>query len=196
MSRRRGSRAEHLRQMLDQEVKLDMTPIIDVTFNLLVFFMCTLKFRTLEGKLETWLPSDRGLSAAVRPVPREDADLVLRVAESEASKPPLEREVVLARGGGGPVFGRILGIEPDPADPARIRPVLDPPDTLARVRGWLTEVRKRAPDIKARLDVSPRASHLHAILAQNLVLACGFPDISWSGIPASLARDLESGVLK
>ncbi len=39
---------------------IDMTPMIDVTFLLLIFFMCTLKFKTLEGKLSAFLPKDFG----------------------------------------------------------------------------------------------------------------------------------------
>ena len=38
-----------------------MTPMIDVTFLLLIFFMCTLKFKILEGKLGAYLPKDVGV---------------------------------------------------------------------------------------------------------------------------------------
>jgi biopolymer transport protein ExbD len=41
-----------------QEVKPDMTPMIDVTFLLLIFFIVTLKFKTLEGRLDAALPKD------------------------------------------------------------------------------------------------------------------------------------------
>ncbi|MDF1837417.1 MAG: biopolymer transporter ExbD, partial [Planctomycetota bacterium] len=40
---------------------MDMTPMIDVTFLLLIFFMCTLKFKVLEGKLTAYLPKDVGV---------------------------------------------------------------------------------------------------------------------------------------
>lgn len=36
----------------------DLTPMIDVTFLILVFFLCTIKFKTLEGKLDSYLPKD------------------------------------------------------------------------------------------------------------------------------------------
>jgi biopolymer transport protein ExbD len=45
-------------------VEIDMTPMIDVTFQLIIFFICTIKFKTLEGKLETQLPKDVGVNAA------------------------------------------------------------------------------------------------------------------------------------
>ncbi len=38
-----------------------MTPMIDVTFLLLVFFIVTLNFRVLEGRLDTALPKASGV---------------------------------------------------------------------------------------------------------------------------------------
>ena len=46
----------------DEEVKLSITPLIDVTFLLLIFFMCAMKFKTLERKVAAFLPKDRGLA--------------------------------------------------------------------------------------------------------------------------------------
>jgi biopolymer transport protein ExbD len=44
-------------------IEMQMTPMIDVTFLLLVFFMCTIRFRLLDGKLDTWLPRSEGVNA-------------------------------------------------------------------------------------------------------------------------------------
>lgn len=44
----------------DDVPALSMTPMIDVTFLLLIFFMLACKFRTVEGKLKAYLPKDRG----------------------------------------------------------------------------------------------------------------------------------------
>ena len=40
-----------------------MTPMIDIVFNLLIFFMCATKFRTEEGQIEAYLPKNRGQSS-------------------------------------------------------------------------------------------------------------------------------------
>ena len=45
----------------NEEVKLQITPMIDVVFLLLIFFML-LPFRTLERKVAAYLPKDRGLA--------------------------------------------------------------------------------------------------------------------------------------
>jgi len=52
--------------------KPDMTPMIDVTFLLLVFFIVTLNIRQLEGRLDAALPKDRG----VNPDPSEQIEKV------------------------------------------------------------------------------------------------------------------------
>ncbi|MHC4597460.1 MAG: ExbD/TolR family protein [Planctomycetota bacterium] len=43
------------------DIEPNMTPMIDVCFQLLIFFMVTSKFKTLEGKLAAYLPKDKGL---------------------------------------------------------------------------------------------------------------------------------------
>jgi biopolymer transport protein ExbD len=63
-----------------EEVKPDMTPMIDVTFLLLVFFIVTLKFKILEGRLDAALPKDRGTNTS----PAEEIekiDILMFVAE-------------------------------------------------------------------------------------------------------------------
>lgn len=45
----------------DTKMETNMTPMIDVIFQLLIFFMCATKFRILEGKLTSYLPKDKGL---------------------------------------------------------------------------------------------------------------------------------------
>ncbi|PCJ54769.1 MAG: hypothetical protein COA70_03495 [Planctomycetota bacterium] len=47
-----------------EEIKPDMTPMIDVTFLLLIFFIVTLKFKVLEGRLDAALPKDRGTNTS------------------------------------------------------------------------------------------------------------------------------------
>jgi biopolymer transport protein ExbD len=111
------------RQISNTMVEMNMTPIIDVTFNLLIFFMCQIKFKQLEGKLDSYLPTDRGAmttqmkemledisirlsvkgentiiavngkAVATLPVPRPNADGKWQVAEKPPTLPELERMV-------------------------------------------------------------------------------------------------------
>ena len=46
----------------DNPVSINVTAMVDVIFCLCLFFMCSLHFKQLEGKIETWLPKDRGVN--------------------------------------------------------------------------------------------------------------------------------------
>lgn len=61
---------------------LDMTPMIDCTFNLLIFFLCNINFRALEAKLPAYLPRDVGVNiGSVDTPPLEPIDI--RVARRQ-----------------------------------------------------------------------------------------------------------------
>jgi len=57
MARRAKRAFEEARQ------DLEMTPMIDVIFQLIIFFMCSIHFKSLEGKLYSYLPKDKGMSS-------------------------------------------------------------------------------------------------------------------------------------
>lgn len=42
-----------------EEAKADMTPMIDVVFLMIIFFIC-IEFKVLESKLDAFLPTDKG----------------------------------------------------------------------------------------------------------------------------------------
>jgi len=44
----------------DNPVAINVVPMVDVIFCLCVFFMCSMKFKQLEGKFDSWLPKDKG----------------------------------------------------------------------------------------------------------------------------------------
>ncbi|MEZ5989635.1 MAG: biopolymer transporter ExbD [Planctomycetota bacterium] len=75
------------RRRSEAGVDLDMTPMIDVTFLLLIFFLC-LEFKTLEGKLQANLPKDLGPhhSAAV-PIDKVDLEVRCLARGTERTDP-------------------------------------------------------------------------------------------------------------
>ena len=65
MARRKKRRREE-----DTEPEqLNMTPMIDIVFQLLIFFMLTLQFKEVEGKLMSVLPKDKGPIDTPAPTP-------------------------------------------------------------------------------------------------------------------------------
>ncbi len=51
----------------DEEPGISMTPMIDIVFQLLIFFMLACRFRTEEGQMHAFLPKNRGLGTAGTP---------------------------------------------------------------------------------------------------------------------------------
>jgi biopolymer transport protein ExbD len=48
----------------DNPVNINVVPMVDVIFCLCVFFMCSFKFKELEGQFKAWLPKDKGSVSA------------------------------------------------------------------------------------------------------------------------------------
>lgn len=72
MQRTTSKGSKDLEDFTNERCELQMTPMIDVTFLLLIFFMCTLKFKVLEGALGAHLPKDVGVNV-------HEADLLEKV---------------------------------------------------------------------------------------------------------------------
>src|SRR5438876_472009 len=53
------------------EPGLNMTPMIDIVFQLILFFLFNLRFKSLDYRIESSLPKDRGLA----PTPEMKADI-------------------------------------------------------------------------------------------------------------------------
>jgi len=69
-----------LQDIANDDCELEMTPMIDVTFLLLIFFLLTLKFKTLEGKLSAFLPKDVGVNSSDAE-PIEKVEITLKVIQ-------------------------------------------------------------------------------------------------------------------
>ncbi len=73
-----------------EEVTMELTPMIDVVFLLLIFFIVTMKFKVLEGKLETELPKDVGVNSG------EGEDLLEKLEIKITANPTAENGMTIA----------------------------------------------------------------------------------------------------
>jgi hypothetical protein len=62
-----------------EEAKCDMTPMIDMIFLLLIFFILTTKFITPEKAVSSLLPTDKGSAAASPPKVEPPQDVNIRI---------------------------------------------------------------------------------------------------------------------
>ena len=51
---------QNIGEASDNPVEINVTAMVDVIFCLCIFFMCSFHFKQLEGKMEAWMPDDRG----------------------------------------------------------------------------------------------------------------------------------------
>ena len=72
MARRKRKMPEEI-----ESEESNMTPMIDVVFQLLIFFMLTMQFKEIEGKLLSRLPKTPGLASA-ESRPREEVRIKIR----------------------------------------------------------------------------------------------------------------------
>lgn len=54
-------------EAIDEEPGLQMTPMVDIVFQLLIFFMLACRFKTTEGQMHAFLPKNRGMGTAGTP---------------------------------------------------------------------------------------------------------------------------------
>jgi biopolymer transport protein ExbD len=69
-------------EMSQEKQELNLTPMIDISFLMIIFFMC-LPFKTLEGKLQAFLPTDKGINPTPEEPPIEIKVSVHIVARKE-----------------------------------------------------------------------------------------------------------------
>jgi len=62
-----------------EELGMQLTPMIDVIFQLLIFFIVNIKFRTLEGLLKAFLP--KADTVPTRPDPNKD-QVFIKITEA------------------------------------------------------------------------------------------------------------------
>ena len=51
-----------IQQAQGEDSELNMTPMIDIVFQLIIFFLLSLKFKTVDRRIDSMLPKDRGLA--------------------------------------------------------------------------------------------------------------------------------------
>jgi biopolymer transport protein ExbD len=76
----------------DNPLPLNVVPLIDVIFCLLLFFMCSFHFKTLEGKMDAWLPQDKG-NVKSKPDPTEVGEIRIFLNYDPATRKTIRRFV-------------------------------------------------------------------------------------------------------
>ena len=170
-------------QLVEDKCELQMTPMIDVTFLLLIFFMCTLKFKVLEGKLGAYLPKDVGVNTT-QAEPGEKVDIRLDVI-TPGNK--LVEEYDSASGG---VIRRAFTAQDAEEgrrfiydDTRRVQYSVGPKKTenIAEVVKSLIAYRKADPEKKATIDHRTGVTNSDVVIVLDAAIDAGYSDITFKG---------------
>lgn len=158
------------------EIKPDMTPMIDVVFQLMIFFMCTIKFKTLEGKLTAYLPKDVGVNTTPPTAPLEKVDIVVKVLKEGSKLMPLRDDPYDPTAGGPYRFGpdRVLQFQVGSMVTSSAE------DLYARLK----QLHTAQPDRAATIDPKFKpfsTTYADLVLALNASVLAGFTDITLKG---------------
>ena len=97
-----------------QKMQLPMMPMIDITFQVLLFFIMVMQFRMAEGQIPADLPQQEGVMAAQAVELKLPIRILLRssVTNSEMPEIEIERENVTLHSW-DELYARLVGLQKD-----------------------------------------------------------------------------------
>jgi hypothetical protein len=161
----------------EEPIKADMTPMIDVTFQLLIFFMLTIEFKTLEGKLAAYLPKDVGVNTS-EAEPKEKIEIKIKVITEGSKLDPL-------RGGAW------TGVGAFKYGPDRVISFSVGPRTtrsLDELKRRLTELYRADPEQPATIDPYPGTVYEDVVGILDVAILIGYTDITFIGARDATAQ--------
>ncbi len=169
-----------LEDIAKEEYKMEMTPMIDVVFLLLIFFLLTIKFKILEGKLSAYLPKDVGVNSSPAE-PKEKVEITIHIVQPGAkvfAKGLHEGEPWSPNPPGSQApdrrfefVGRELRYQIGPRKTEDI-------DTIGR---WLRDFYRKDSEAPATIDCRPGSVYGDMVPVLDAAVEAGFTDITFVG---------------
>ena len=165
------------RANVDDEPGLNMTPMIDIVFQLIVFFLLTLKFKSVDSRIDSSLPKDVGPDPRVVVV--EETPRVVVKLFRERHETPDDAYTRLRVG------NRWTADLPAGEAPETRRSVLA---ALAEELGAVYELMgvDAKGEIKTPLPKGAAVPHGDVIAVLNAFLEAGVEQVSFEGAPSPL----------
>jgi biopolymer transport protein ExbD len=170
------------RDLVQDKNELEMTPMIDVTFLLLIFFMCTLRFKSLEGLLSAHLPKDHGVGRQEAEPPVPPVEVRLRLIEPGTRLAPdggpLPDQPVPNQPSRRYIFGPDRVVE-YAVGPVATRDITTLEDRLARrleIQSGLQE-----EPVRATIEAGPGIIHQDVMAVLDRLTGAGFQRVGFVG---------------
>ncbi len=170
-----------------QEAKVDMTPMIDVVFLLIIFFLC-IDFKILEAKLPAYLPKDKGAqSFKVDPIEQLSVKIVCTQFGSKAARNPGQDPNTINDATKRPYPHRLVGHNIHfEVGPKRVSDLPRLKEELTRIYNdkntWQPDAEKGGTK-PMPVVIEPAESTVYDDVAKTVdaVKAAGFPEINFGG---------------
>ena len=156
--------------------QLNMTPMIDIVFQLILFFLFSLKFKSIDWRIESQLPTDRGPGGGhVLDLPTLKTSLT-RIDPEDALRARTQVKV------GGDTW--IFADHPSPGAPSRTEIVAQ---IAARIRA-LYAATERPGSIEAKPPRGGLVPHGDVVSVLDAFIAAGVPEVMFEGAAPPLSR--------
>lgn len=170
------------------EATLNMTPMIDITFQLILFFLLNLKFKTLDYRIESNLPKDRGIEATpqfVTPIP----SIKIALFRLDAEDPSKARTKIKIAGGNEIILPNVQWTGSRGTD---MKYEDDRDKRFANVVAKIKELKGAAPELKGEID-TPRPSgeavpHADVMRILDCFIQSGVTEVNFVGAPSPLPK--------
>src|SRR5262245_34309191 len=162
---------------------LNMTPMIDIVFQLILFFLFSIHFKSLEYRIESSLPKDRGLKATpqiVTPIPAIKVGL-FRINSDDPQQAYTKIKIL----------GYELVLKPYVWTGKRVTDsqLEDERDQeFAKVTAKIRALLKDAPEFKGEIDTPPpfggSVPHADVVRILDCFLEAGVKEVNFTGAAA------------
>jgi biopolymer transport protein ExbD len=165
------------------EAVLNMTPMIDIVFQLILFFLFSLKFKALDYRIESQLPKDRGLAATPEMKTDIPAIKVALFRENAESKDGAYTKIRIA--------GQDFKLEHDgwTGDRKTNMEIEDRRDKrFAQVQAKIAELARANKELKGEIETPlPKGAavpHSDVIRVLDAFVGAGITEVNFVGSPA------------
>jgi biopolymer transport protein ExbD len=141
----------------ENPVAINVVAMVDIIFCLCLFFMCSLKFKPLDAKFDSWLPKNKGGRQSANMNPVIDEIRVIMSWNKEQNR--LER-----------LFGQ-QAISNDPQGDERLKNLIRDSYNDYKARG--------NPDVAVILDAGGMVPWTHVVNVMDIAKDAGCPKIEF-----------------
>jgi hypothetical protein len=167
---------------------LNMTPMIDIVFQLILFFLLSLKFKSLAYLIETQLPRDRGIQATPQIVEDIPSVKILLFRLNEENKDQAATKIKV-----GTQYEWIFGPYVWTGDPATDAAIENRRDAdFAKITAAISDLYRKNPKLKGEIETPPpkgaAVPHGDVMRVLGSFLDAGVTEVNFGGAPAPLPK--------